>query len=266
MSDLTKEHDAYIRKVPGLLTPSNCSLIMIDFQPQMAFAVKSIDGQTLINNAVGLAKSAKIFGVPTILTTVAEREFSGPMFSQLSRIFPGQQPIDRTTMNCWEDRRVVEAFKKTGRNKLVLAGLWTEVCIVLPAIQTLEEGYEIYVIADACGGTAITAHDTAILRLIQAGAVPMTWLQFLLELQRDWARSETYDAVNQIVRDDAGTYGLGVEYARAMLGEHAREGNIEGKIKSEQVEEEGEVIESEGEEDFVMEGRGEGRKSNAEFE
>jgi nicotinamidase-related amidase len=233
-------------KIHSLLTPDNCSLIMIDFQPQMAFAVKSIDGQTLINNAVGLAKSAKVFDIPTILTTVAERNFSGPMFSQISAIFPAQHTIDRTTMNCWEDKRVVDAFKKTERNKLVLAGLWTEVCIVLPAIQALEAGYEVYVIADACGGTSYTAHDMAMLRLIQAGAVPMTWLQFLLELQRDWARSETYEAVTKIVREDAGTYGLGVEYARAMLGEHAREGIEESEV------------ESEGEEDFVKEDKEQG--------
>jgi nicotinamidase-related amidase len=191
----------------------------------MAFAVKSIDGQTLINNAAGLAKAAKIFNVPTILTTVAEKSFSGPMFPQIRTVFPDQKTIDRTTMNSWEDQRVVDAFKKTGRKKLVLAGLWTEVCIVCPAIQAIQEGFEVYVIADACGGVTNTAHDMAIIRLVQAGAVPMTWLQFLLELQRDWARKETYDAVNKIVREDSGTYGLGVEYAKAMLGEQAREGS-----------------------------------------
>ncbi|MFB5599989.1 MAG: hydrolase [Nitrososphaeraceae archaeon] len=211
-------------KIHSLLTPDNCTLIMIDFQPQMAFGVKSIDGQTLINNAEGLAKSAKIFNVPTILTTVAEKSFSGPMFPQIKKVFPDKQMIDRTTMNCWEDQNVVREVERIGRKKLVLAGLWTEVCIVLPAIQAIEAGYEIYVIADACGGTSNTAHDMAIERLIQAGAVPMTWLQFLLELQRDWARTETYDAVMKVVREDAGTYGLGVEYAKAMLGEHAREG------------------------------------------
>jgi len=211
-------------RVHSLLTPDNCTLIMIDFQPQMAFGVKSIDGQTLINNAEGLAKSAKIFNVPTILTTVAEKSFSGPMFPQIKKVFPDKQMIDRTTMNCWEDQNVVREVEKIGRKKIVLAGLWTEVCIVLPAIQAIEAGYEIYVIADACGGTSNTAHDMAIERLIQAGAVPMTWLQFLLELQRDWARTETYDAVTKVVREDAGTYGLGIEYAKAMLGEHAREG------------------------------------------
>lgn len=212
-------------RIHSLLDPKNCAVVMIDFQPQMAFAVRSIDGQTLINNAEGLAKSAKIFNVPTILTSVAEKSFSGPFFPQIKKVYPGQEIIDRTTMNCWEDQRVVDAVKKTGRKKLVLAGLWTEVCIVTPTIMALEAGYEIYVVADACGGTSQMAHDMAMQRMIQAGAVPITWLQFVLELQRDWARTETYDAVTSLAREDAGSYGLGIEYAKAMLGEHAREGS-----------------------------------------
>ena len=211
-------------RIHSLLDPKNCVLVMIDFQPQMTFATKSIDGQTLINNAKGLAKAAKIFNVPTILTTVAEKSFAGPFFPQIKKVFPDQGLIDRTTMNCWEDKRVVDAIKKTGRKKIVFAGLWTEVCIVLPTIQALEEGYEIYVVADACGGTSQVAHDMAMQRMIQAGAVPITWLQFLLELQRDWARTETYDAVTTLAREDSGSYGMGIEYAKAMLGEHAREG------------------------------------------
>lgn len=212
-------------RIHSLLDPKNCAVVMIDFQPQMAFAVRSIDGQTLINNAEGLAKSAKIFNVPTILTSVAEKSFSGPFFPQIKKVYPGQEIIDRTTMNCWEDQRVVDAVKKTGRKKLVLAGLWTEVCIVTPTIMALEAGYEIYVVADACGGTSQMAHDMAMQRMIQAGAVPITWLQFVLELQRDWARTETYDAVTSLAREDAGSYGLGIGYAKAMLGEHAREGS-----------------------------------------
>lgn len=210
------------QRIHSLLTPSNCVLLLIDYQPQMAFAVGSIEGQALVNNAVGLAKAAKIFKVPTILTTVSEKTFSGPTFPQLLEVFPDLKPIDRTTMNCWEDRKVVEAVEKTGRRKLVMAGLWTEVCIVLPAIQALEAGYEVYVAADACGGTSTTAHEMAILRMIQAGTVPITWLQFLLELQRDWARKDTYDAVLTVAKEHAGAYGLGVDYAAAMLGNHAR--------------------------------------------
>ncbi|HEY9386478.1 MAG TPA: isochorismatase family protein [Nitrososphaeraceae archaeon] len=150
-----------INRIHGLLTPDNCALMMIDFQPQMAFAVESIDGQTLVNNATGLAKAAKIFNVPTILTTVGEKSFSGPTFAQIRKMFPEHRIIDRTNMNPLEDEKVVNAFKKTGRKKLVLAGLWTEVCIVCPAIQALQDGYEVYIITDACGGVSDTAHDMA---------------------------------------------------------------------------------------------------------
>ncbi len=209
--------------IHSLLMPDNCAVLLIDYQPQMLFAVKSIDGQTLVNNAVGLARAAKIFNVPTILTTVAEKSFSGPTFAQLREVLSGLAPIDRTTMNCWEESRVVDAVKKTGRKKLVMAGLWTEVCIVLPTIQALEAGYEVYVVVDACGGTSGVAHDMAIQRIIQAGAVPITWLQFLLELQRDWARQETYDAVLRVANEHAGAYGIGIQYAKAVLGEHASE-------------------------------------------
>src|SRR2546425_11439460 len=139
-------------RIHSLLDPKNCVLVLIDFQPQMTFAVKSIDGQQLINNASGLAKAAKIFNVPTILTSVAEKSFSGPYFPQIKKVLPGQEIIDRTTMNCWEDKRVVDAIKKTGRKKIVFAGLWTEVCIATATIMALEEGYEVYVVADACGG------------------------------------------------------------------------------------------------------------------
>ena len=207
-------------KIHSLLTPDNCAVILIDYQPQMAFGVESMDRQTLTNNAVGLAKAAKIFKIPTILTTVAKSTFSGPMFPQLQSVFPGQEPIDRTTMNTWEDQRVVKAVEKTGRKKLVMGGLWTEVCIVLPAIQALEAGYEVYVVTDACGGVSMTAHDMAIQRMIQAGAVPIMWLQFLLELQRDWARQETYAAVLGIVKEHGGAYGQGVVYAETMMGGH----------------------------------------------
>jgi nicotinamidase-related amidase len=217
MSNVTKQ-------VPTLLDPSNCVVLMIDYQPQMAFAVKSIDGQTLINNATGLAKAAKVFNVPLILTSVAEASFSGPTFSQLREVYPDAPIIDRTTMNTWEDQRVVDAIKKTGRKKIVMGGLWTEVCIAFPTLDALREGYEVYVVADACGGTTAVAHDLAIDRVVQAGAVPITWLQFLLELQRDWARQETYGPVNDIVKQHAGAYGIGIQYARAVLGEHANEG------------------------------------------
>jgi nicotinamidase-related amidase len=212
------------RPIPALLDPTNCVVLMIDYQPQMAFGVKSIDGQTLLNNAIGLAKAAKVFNVPTILTSVAEKSFSGPTFKQIREVFPEHAIIDRTTMNTWEDARVVDAIKKTGRKKVVMGGLWTEVCIAHPTVDAIREGFEVYVVADACGGTTVMAHDLAIQRCIQAGAVPITWLQFMLELQRDWARQATYDAVLDVVQHHAGAYGVGVQYAKAMLGEHANEG------------------------------------------
>lgn len=207
------------QKIHGLLTPENCALLLIDYEPQMAFPVKNIDGQAMVNNVTGLAKAAKTFKVPTIISTVSEKEFSGPTFSQLKDVFPNARPIDRTSMNAWDDDEFMTAVRNVGRKKLVMGGLWTSVCVAMPAISAIEEGYEVYVVADACGDVSDMAHDMAMQRMIQAGVVPMTWLQFLLELQRDWARKETYDAVIKIVKEHAGTYGLGVQYAKAVLGE-----------------------------------------------
>jgi nicotinamidase-related amidase len=189
----------------------------------MAFATHSIDGQTLVSNVTGLAKSAKVFGVPTILTTVAAESFSGPIFPQVQAVFPNLKPIDRTTMNSWEDTRIVNAVRKTGRKKLVLAALWTEVCLATAALSALDDDFEVHIVTDASGGVTLEAHEMAVQRMIQAGAVPMTWLQVLLEWQRDWARQETYDAVLAIAREHGGAYGLGIDYAKAMLGAHASE-------------------------------------------
>lgn len=207
---------------PKLLTPDNHTLILIDHQPQMAFATRSIDVAELRNNTTGLAKSAAAFKVPTILTTVAEKSFSGPIFPEVQAVFPNQKPIDRTTMNTWEDQRVVEAVKKTGRKKIVMASLWTEVCLLEPVLSAIDEGHEVYIVTDASGGVTKEAHDMAIQRMVQAGAQPVTWIQYLLELQRDWARGETYAAVMSIVKEHAGGYGLGVIYAEKMFG--AKEG------------------------------------------
>ncbi len=201
-----------------LLTPSECVVAFIDFQPQMAFATRSIDGESLLNNVTGLARAARVFGVPTVLTTVAERTFSGPTFGALYEALGNPRPIDRTSMNAWDDPAFVAAVRATGRKKLVIAGLWTEVCVVMPALSALREGYAVYVVADACGGVSPTAHTTAMDRMTQAGVVPLTWLQFLLELQRDWARHETYAAVGDVVRRHAGIYGIGLAYADAMFG------------------------------------------------
>ena len=207
-------------KIRGLLTPDKSVLILIDHQPQMFFGVQSTDKQTLVNNVLGLAKAAKIFKVPTILTTVAAESFSGPLIPELQALFPDQRPIDRTTMNSWEDKNFLKAVKKTGRRRLIMAALWTEVCLAFPVVSAIEAGYEVYAVVDASGGTTVEAHQTAIQRMIQAGAVAVTWLQVLCEFQRDWARQETYDAVLEIAKQHGGAYGLGILYAETMLGAH----------------------------------------------
>ncbi|WP_413587648.1 hydrolase [Bdellovibrio sp. HCB274] len=209
----------------SLLTPTNHTLILIDHQPQMAFAVRSMDVQELRNNVTALAKSAKVFKVPTVLTTVAEKSFAGPLFPELQAVFPELKPIDRTTMNTWEDERVTDVIKKHGKKKLVFAALWTEVCGVGPVLSAIEEGYEVYFVADASGGVSTIAHDVAMDRMVQAGAKPITWMQYLLELQRDWARGATYDAVTGIAKQHGGGYGLGIIYAKEMFG--AKEGTQE---------------------------------------
>ena len=169
-----------------------------------------------MNNVVALAKTAKVFGVPTILTTVLE-ERGGHIIRGIQDVFPDQKPIDRTFINAWQDPRFVEAVKKTGRKKLVIAALWTEVCLVFPALEALAEGFEVYFVTDASGGTSKEAHDMAVQRLIQAGAVPVTWQQVLLEYQRDWARKETYDGTIEIAKEHSGAYGMGVEYAYTLV-------------------------------------------------
>ncbi|MFF3465689.1 hydrolase [Streptomyces sp. NPDC001984] len=206
---------------PDLLTPDNSVMLFVDHQPQMFFGTGSGDRTSIINATVGLGKAAKVFNVPTVLTTVAAESFSGPLLPQLADVFPGQEIIDRTTMNAWEDGNVVEAVKATGRRKLIISGLWTEVCLVLPTLSALSQGYEVYVVTDASGGVSPQAHEHAIERMVKAGAVPVTWIQVLLELQRDWARQETYVPVTELVKEHGGAYGLGLVYAQSVLGAHA---------------------------------------------
>jgi nicotinamidase-related amidase len=205
---------------PGklLLNAGDHTLIMIDFQSQMSFATKSIDAVTLRNNAALVSEAAAGFGVSTILTTVAEKSFSGPMFEEITRAFPGQKLLDRTSMNTWEDTAVIEEVNRIGKPRIVLAGLWTSVCIVGPALSAIDQGFEVYVIADACGDVSEEAHERAMERMIQAGARPVTSLQYLLELQRDWARTETYDMTTGIAKRFGGAYGLGIIYAKSMFG------------------------------------------------
>ncbi|MEY1423638.1 hydrolase [Morganella morganii] len=200
-----------------LLNPQNSAVIFIDHQPQMAFGVANIDRQQLKNNTVGLAKAAKIFNVPTIYTSVETESFSGYIWPELLAVHPESKPIERTSMNSWEDQKFVEAVKATGRKKLVMAALWTEVCLNFPTLMAIEAGYEVYIVTDASGGTSVDAHERSIDRMVQAGAVPVTWQQVLLEYQRDWARKETYDAVMGLVQEHSGAYGMGVDYAYTMV-------------------------------------------------
>jgi nicotinamidase-related amidase len=201
-----------------VLTPKNSQLIIIDQQPQMAFGVQSIDRQVLKNNVVGLAKAAKVFKVPTTITTVETESFSGHTYPELLAVFPENKILERTSMNSWDDQNVRDTLAANGRKKVVVSGLWTEVCNTTFALcAMLEGGYEIYMVADASGGTSVDAHKYAMDRMVQAGAVPVTWQQVLLEWQRDWARRDTYDAVIGIVKEHSGAYGMGVDYAYTMV-------------------------------------------------
>ena len=205
------------RSEKGLLTPDNCVVTLIDLQPQMLFGVSNFDRQSIINCNVALAKATRVFDVPVVLSTVETKSFSGNMWPQIQAIFPKQSPIERSSMNSWDDPNFVAAIKKTGRNKIVLAGLWTETCVALPTVQAIHDGYEVYVVEDCCGDVSQLAHDNAMKRVIQAGAKPVTSLSVLLEWQRDWAQQDTYDAVMDIVKSHYGAYGVGVEYGYTMV-------------------------------------------------
>jgi nicotinamidase-related amidase len=205
------------RSEKGLLTPENCVVTFIDLQPQMLFGVSNFDRQTVINNNMILGKAARIFGVPVVLSTVESQGFSGNMWPQIQAIFPTQAPIERSSMNAWDDPNFVEAIKKTDKKKIVLAGLWTETCVALPTIQAIFDGYEVYVVEDCCGDVSALSHENAMKRIIQAGAKPVTALSVLLEWQRDWALKDTYNAVMDLVKTHCGAYGAGVEYAYTMV-------------------------------------------------
>ena len=214
-----------------VLTPHNSQLIIIDHQPQMAFGVQSIDRQTLKNNVVGLAKAASVFDIPTIITSVETDSFSGHTYPELLDVFPGKPILERTSMNSWDDQKVRDALAANGRKKVIVAGLWTEVCNTTFALCAMLEGeYEIYMVADASGGTSKDAHDFAMQRMVQAGVVPVTWQQVLLEWQRDWANRATYDAVMKIVTEHSGAYGMGVDYAYTMVHKAAARNRGENPI------------------------------------
>jgi nicotinamidase-related amidase len=205
------------RSEKGLLTPDNCVVAIIDLQPQMLFGVSSLDRQSIINNNLVLAKAAKVFGVPVVLSTVETKSFSGNIWPQIQAVFPQQESIERSSMNSWDDPKFVAAIERTGRKKIVLSGLWTETCVALPTIQAIHDNYEVYVVEDCCGDVSQLAHENAMKRVIQAGAKPVTALSVMLEWQRDWALRDTYDAVMDIVKTHCGAYGVGVEYAYTMV-------------------------------------------------
>jgi nicotinamidase-related amidase len=211
-----------------VLTPENSQLIFIDHQPQMAFGVQSIDRQTLKNNTVALAKSASIFDIPTTITTVETDSFSGHTYPELLDVFPNHPTLERTSMNSWDDQKVRDALKNNNRKKIIVSGLWTEVCNLTFSLSCMHDtDYEIYMVSDASGGTTMEAHERAMERMIQAGVVPVTWQQVLLEWQRDWANRDTYDAVIALVQEHSGAYGMGVDYAYTMV--HKAESRSEHK-------------------------------------
>lgn len=200
----------------ALLTPDNCALILIDHQAFQFTGLASHDGQTIVNNAVALAKLGKAFKVPTLLTTVVAQN-GGLLLKPLQEVFPEQQPIDRTFINTWQDERVIKWVEETGRKKIVLAGLWTEICIAMPAIQAIGEGYDVFIVTDACGGVSLEAHEMAVRRMIQAGCIPINWMAFGAELQRDWARLDTVPAFAQVITEHGGSVGVSFLWEQQLL-------------------------------------------------
>jgi len=202
---------------PPLLTPGDCAVVLVDEQAGLAFAAGSQDRQVLRSNAVALARTAVAFGIPVVVSTSASKVYSGPLMPPLRAVLPDIVPIERRNMNLWEDDAARTAVVATGRKTLVIAGLLTEACVSFPVLSALRDGYRVHVVADACGGLTTASHDAALRRLEQAGAVLTSWLQFLLEMQRDWTRHETYEAARAIVVDHGGGYGIGLDYARDMI-------------------------------------------------
>ncbi|MCD0503223.1 hydrolase [Bordetella petrii] len=204
----------------SLLSPHDHALLLIDHQSQMAFNTKSIDITNLRTNTAILANTAQGFGVPTIISAISRDSFAGPLFEEVEQAFPKAEVIDRTTSNAWEDENFIARVNAIGKDRLVIAGLWTSVCCNGPVVSALEQGYEVYVVTDACGDCTAEAHERAVQRMVQAGARPITALTYLLELQRDWSRAETYDLTIGIARRYGGAFGVGIQYAHTILGDH----------------------------------------------
>jgi nicotinamidase-related amidase len=201
----------------ALLTPDACALLLIDQQAGLAFGASSMDRQVLVNNVVALAKTAKVFGLPIVASTSATRVYSGPLMPAVQAAIPEVQAVERRNMNVWEDEAARTAVQKTGRRKLLVSGLLTEACVTLPVLSALSDGYEVFVVGDACAGITPVSHDLALRRMEQAGARMTSWIQVLLELQRDWTRHETYDGARAIVESNGGGYGIGLAYSRSMI-------------------------------------------------
>ena len=204
------------------VTPNNCTVILMDFQSQYVSTISSADRDVLIRNAIGLAKTAKTFSIPTVLATIGESSFGGPIFSGLREIFPDQTPIDRTSLSLFDDARALATMEKIGRYKLVIAGLWTDFGVAPTLQQARRLGYEAFMVVDACGDVSLRAHQLAVQRLRQEGILPITWLQLLLALHHDWAPPEAYEVLLNIARDHASAYGLEIRYARTGFGEGKR--------------------------------------------
>ncbi len=211
--------------VSNLLAPENCAMILIDHQPLQFAGVQNIDRTLLVNNVIGLAKTAKVFGVPTILTTVLEQR-GGYLLKDIQDVFPDQKPIDRTTLNTWEDERVTSTVKKIGRKKLVIAALWTEICLAYPVLSALGEGYEVFIVTDASGGVSVEAHERAVQRMVQADAAPLTWIGFASELQRDWARETTIAGIGEIMSRHGGSVGTSLAWELQLLGANPQNSSV----------------------------------------
>ena len=208
--------DASKTGLGALLTPENCALVLIDHQPFQFTGLNSHDPQTIVHNVVGLAKAAKIWEIPTLLTVVLESR-GGKIIQQLQDVFPEQQPLDRTWINTWQDPNVIAWVEQTGRKKIIMAGLWTEICVAMPTLQALGEGYEVYIVTDASGDVSLEAHEMAVRRMVQAGAVPITWLVLGAELQRDWARTETVPDFGGVFVEHFGAVGAALMWEQQLL-------------------------------------------------
>ena len=200
-----------------LLVPEDCALLLIDQQAGLAFAVGSIDRQTLLNNVIALAQTARAFSLPVVVSTSATKVYSGPLMPAIQAVLPGVVSLERRNMNVWEDEGAREAIVKTGRRRLIVSGLLTEACVTFSVLSALSAGFEVYVVGDACGGLTPASYDLALRRMEAAGARVTSWIQVLLELQRDWTRRATYDQARAIVETHGGGYGIGLAYARDMI-------------------------------------------------